>query len=330
MEKMEPIEKLNELFFKANEIYEPRIKTHTVECYPGTAQDPHFFGKYDNAWFFRTYKEVVFAGLVWTRKLFNAPLTDLWINHFELGKKKQWFNVQIVKTGNSIIIDGENYNPFVNISYSYKTVHSIKFEIGFYRHACKNGVVSDYKGLLAKLKITPENLFEIPFWLNPCLLLLLSNRLEYQVKILKNTFIRGEDIKVFINQKFKNWKISDRIIERYIYDDKIGQTGYALLNILTDAASNFSEEEQFNLKINTALNDLSENDNTSNSERASRQRKVGQFLEKLIEEIEKENEIQSKLDINSPDFKLSTENIDLIEKTVIKEKYSFDLSKMKY
>jgi hypothetical protein len=53
-------------------------------------------------------------------------------------------------------------------------------------------------------------------------------------------------------------------------------------------------------------------------------------LEKIIEEIEKENEVKSKLDINSPEFVLSTENIDLLENLVLKEEYNFNLLKMKY
>jgi hypothetical protein len=326
MPKMDQIDRLNEIFFKAEKKYFSPIKRFTVEGFPGTSIDPIHYDPKERDWKFRTYKEAVFAGLLWTRKLFNSPLTELRINKFEYGRKKQWFNVQIVKTGNSIMIDGEKYNPFINISYSYNTVNSIKFEIGFYRSACENGVVNGYKEL-TKLKITPENLFNIPFWLNPCLILFLSSRYENQIKILKRTSITGEDIKIFLNQKFKSWKISDKIIERYTHE--MGMNGFSLLNILTDSASNFSEEDNISRK---SFNDLDNehHDATSNSERANRQRKVGLFLEKLAEEIEKENEVKSKLDINSPEFTLTTENVDLLENLVLKEKYNFNLLKMKY
>ena len=326
MPRMEQIDRLNEIFFKAEKKYFSPIKRYTVEGFPGTSMDPIHYDPKERDWNFRTYKEAIFAGLIWTRKLFNAPLTDLRINKYEYGRKKQWFNVQIVKTGNGILIDGERYNPFINISYSYNTVNSIKFEIGFYRFACENGVVNGCKEL-TKLKITPENLFDIPFWLNPCLIVFLSNRYENQIKILKRTSIKGEHIRAFVNQKFKTWKINDSMIERYIHD--MDATGFALLNILTDSASNFSEEENIVMDRVNYLEDI-RHDATSNSERANRQRKIGLFLEKLIEEIEKENEVQSKLDINSPDFVLSTENIDLLENLVLREKYNFNLLKMKY
>jgi hypothetical protein len=321
---MDQIQRLNEIFFRAEKKIIQAAKTYTVEGYPGTAQDPVFYKKYDNDWVFRTYKEVIFAGLVWTKKLFNSPLSDLRIKHLEYGKrKKRWFNVQVVQTGAGVIIDNEKYNPFINISYSYDTVHSIKFEIGFYRFACSNGVVSGFKEL-TKLKIKPENIFEFPFWLNPCLILFLTNRYENQIKILKRTDLKGEDIRNFINQNFKSWKISPHLIERYLNDERIGDNGFGLLNILTDSASNFEDHSSENKFISDTDDDPSEN-----SERASRQRKIGSFLERLVEEIEKENEVKQKLDINSEDFTLSSENLDILETNVMLEKYNFNLKKFK-
>jgi hypothetical protein len=324
MTQMDQIQRLNEIFFRAEKKIIQAAKTYTVEGYPGTAQDPVFYKKYDNDWVFRTYKEVIFAGLVWTKKLFNSPLSDLRIKHLEYGKrKKRWFNVQVVQTGAGVIIDNEKYNPFINISYSYDTVHSIKFEIGFYRFACSNGVVSGFKEL-TKLKIKPENIFEFPFWLNPCLILFLTNRYENQIKILKRTDLKGEDIKNFINQNFKSWKISPHLIERYLNDERIGDNGFGLLNILTDSASNFEDHSSESKFISDTDDDPSEN-----SERASRQRKIGLFLERLVEEIEKENEVKQKLDINSEDFTLSSENLDILETNVMLEKYNFNLKKFK-
>ena len=87
-----------------------------------TSIGPISYNPKERDWISRTYKEAVFAGLIWTKKLFNSPLTDLRINKFEYGRKKQWFNVQIVKIGIGIMIDGERYNPFINISYSYNVL----------------------------------------------------------------------------------------------------------------------------------------------------------------------------------------------------------------
>jgi hypothetical protein len=317
---MQPIQTLNEIFFRAEKKYISAAKTHTVEGYPGTLQDPIFYEKYEKDFHFRTYKEVVFAGILWTRKLFNSPLDDLRIKHLEFGKrKKRWFNVQLVQSRNEISIDGEKYYPFVNISYSYDTVHSIKFEIGFYRFVCSNGMVSGYNEL-AKFKIKPENIFDFPFWLNPCLILFLTKRYEYQIKILKNTSIKGEDIRNFINENFKSWKIGSNLIEKYINDGQSGETGFALLNILTDSASNFDDQSE---KI---VNNEHDEDQSTNSERAKRQRKIGYFLERIIEQIEKENEVKEKLDINSPEFHLTNENLDLVESKIVFKEYKFNIT----
>jgi hypothetical protein len=322
---MDEIDRLNEIFFKAEKKYITQIKHYSVEGFPGTSADPIYYDPKERDWQFRTYKEAVFAGVLWTRRLFNSPLTELRINKFEYGRKKQWFNVQIVKTGNGIMLDGEQYNPFINIAYSYNTVNSIKFEIGFYRFACGNGQVNGYKEL-TKLKITPENLFDVPFWINPCLISFLSNRYENQIKVLKRTSIKGEDIRSFLNHNFKSWRIGPDLI--YRYTEEMGFNGFSLLNILTDAASNFAEDANKEMESFKNIID-NDSDNSSNSERANRQRKVGLFLEKIIEEIEKENEVRTKLDINAPSFVLSSGNIDLIEHAVLKDKYNLHLLKLK-
>lgn len=44
------------------------------------------------------------------------------------------------------------------------------------------------------MEIKPENLFDVPFWLNPCLLTLLTKRLEFQIRLLKNTRLNSEEI----------------------------------------------------------------------------------------------------------------------------------------
>jgi hypothetical protein len=324
---MERIENLEELFFNAEQFLVPVIDNYAVKGFPRNAHDPIYYKPYQREWYFRTYKEVIFGGLVWVRKIFNSPLNDLKLLQFEFGRKKQWFNIQIVKTGKSIVIDGEDHYPFINIAYSYNAVNSIKFEIGFYRFACQNGLVSGYKEL-GKLKITPENLFEIPFWVNPCLLLFLTNRYETQIKILKRTQFSYGEITKFIYKNFKNWGINDWKIEQYL--SEMGSNAYGLLNILSDSASHPNEEQVEFKRIRNFVTEDSDTEFTIDSEKASRQRKVGDFLEKLSSAIEIANNGEYKLDINDPRFKLTSENIDLVESIIIKEKYHFDLSNWKY
>ena len=167
MAQMIPLSEIEVLFFQAEKNYFQPINKYLVDGYPYFNSNKVSYDTYEKDFFFRTYKEVVVAGIHWTKKLFGATtINDIFIKHMEFGRKKQWFNAQFVHTGSGVIIDGEKFNPYINIAYSYNTVTKVKFQIGFYRSACSNGLVSGFKEL-SKMEIKPENLFDVPFWLIP-------------------------------------------------------------------------------------------------------------------------------------------------------------------
>jgi hypothetical protein len=324
---MTPLSELEVLFFRANKRYLDPPAKHFVEGYPDNSIE--YYKEHILDFYFRTYKEVVVAGILWTKTLFGATsVNDIFIKHIEIGRKKQWFNVQLVQTGNGVIIDDENYNPYINISYSYNSVTKIKFEIGFYRYACSNGLIRDFKEL-SKWVIKPKHLFDIPFWLNPCLLSLLTKRYEFQIKILRNTKINGKEIHHWIENNVSKWNIAIGVILKNI--EKDGENAFALLNILTDSSSNFEHELREDYDFRVIGSNHLEEDVTSNSERANRQRKVGKFLETLVDEIIKVNQIKNfAIDINSPEFKINDENIELIDKLELKESYRLDIGTVKF
>lgn len=329
MSRMNSLTETEILFFNAKKVFLNPPQKYFVEALPNTSNKIEYYKEHDRDFFFRTYKEVIVAGIHWTKKLFGeTSIKDIYIKHLEFGRKKQWFNLQLVHTGNGVIIDGEKFNPYINIAYSYNTVTKIKYEIGFYRYACDNGVVSALKEL-TKMEIKPENLFDVPFWLNPCLIALLTKRLEFQIRVLKNTDINGEQIQNWIENNVSKWNISKSLIYRYMED--LGENAYSLLNILTDGASNY---ERDNEKVETNLlyvENEYRDDNTSNSERATRQRRVGVFVEALVEEILKENQMDNTiLDVNSPEFKINDENMGLLDSLNIKKVYKFDIGKVKF
>jgi hypothetical protein len=326
MPSMKPLSEIEVLFFKAKRVFLNPPAKYFVEGYP--ENNIEYYKEHTNDFFFRSYKEVVVAGILWTKTLFGTTsVNDIFIKHIEIGRKKQWFNVQLVQTGNGVIIDSENYNPYINISYSYNSVTKIKFEIGFYRYACSNGLIRDFKEL-SKWVIKPEHLFEIPLWLNPCLLSLLTKKYEFQIKILRNTKLEGKQIQNWIEKSVK-WNISNGVIWKNI--EKDGENAFALLNILTDSASNFEHDLIENDSFSIIDLQHHDEDITSNSERANRQRKVGKFLDTLIEEINKVNQIENiVIDINSPEFKINDENIGLLDNLKIKELYKLDIGVVKF
>jgi hypothetical protein len=325
---MIPLTDIEVLFFNAEKKYFQPINKYLVDGFPNFDSTKVSYDTYEKDFFFRTYKEVVVAGIYWTKKLFGATtINDIFIKHMEFGRKKQWFNAQFVHTGNGVIIDGEKFNPYINIAYSYNAVTKVKFEIGFYRSACSNGMVNGFKEL-SKLEIKPENLFDVPFWVNPCLISFLTNRFEFQIRVLKNTSLRGEQIESWISKNVSKWKISRSVVFRYI--EELGENAYSLLNILTDSASNFDRDNDLS-EVMYLDREYSRNDQSSNSERATRQRRIGLFVESLVEEILKENQIDNTfIDINSPEFRINDEDMGLLDSLQPKEIYKFDIGKVKF
>ena len=329
MPNMLPLSEIEVLFFQAEKNYFQPINKYLVDGYPYFNSNKVSYNTYEKDFFFRTYKEVVVAGIHWTKKLFGATtINDIFIKHIEFGRKKQWFNTQFVHTGSGVIIDEEKFNPYINIAYSYNTVTKIKFEIGFYRSACSNGLVSGFKEL-SKMEIKPENLFDVPFWLNPCLITFLTQRFEFQIRVLKNTSLKGEQIQTWIERNLSKWNISRSLIFRYI--EELGENAYTLLNILTDSASNFERDHENKVDFISMDRDDHREDRSSNSERATRQRRIGLFLESLVEVILKDNQVENVIiDINSPDFKINDHDINLLDSLKTKDVYKFDIGKVKF
>lgn len=328
MPNMTPLSEIEVLFFKAEKHYYQPIDKHLVEGYPYFNNNKISYDTYQKDFFFRTYKEVIVAGIHWTKKLFGATsINEIYIKHMEFGRKKQWFNVQLVHTGSGVMIDGEKFNPYINIAYSYNSVTKVKFEIGFYRFACSNGSVHGFKEL-TKMEIKPENLFDVPFWINPCLIAFLTKRFEIQIRILKNTSLKGEQIQNWIEKNVSKWNISQSLV--YRYTEELGENAYSLFNVLTDSASNF---ERDNNEIKSFIIDREDvrEDSSSNSERANRQRRIGVYIETLVEEIIKENQVDNAvIDINSPEFKINDNNMGLLDSLKIKDVYKFDIGKVKF
>ncbi len=327
MSNMKQLNEMQTLFFPAEKIYYQPIKKYLVEGYPFSNSNKESYDTFNREFFFRTYKEVTVAAIYWTKRLFGASsIRDLYVQNLEYGKKKQWFNAQIVHTGDGVIIDGEKFNPFVNISYSYNAVTKIKFEIGFYRYACSNGIIRDGKEL-SKMEIKPEHIFNVPFWINPCLVKYLTQQFENQVRILKNTRLRGEPIQTWIQRNVPRWNISRELMLRY--EHEMGNTAWALMNILTDAASNYDRD--FNRYELVHETEKSLDDRSANSERANRQRRIGAFLETLIKLIEQENQTErAEIDINSPDFTITDENLQLLDNNHVQEVYRLDVGKITF
>jgi hypothetical protein len=331
MSQMKLISELETLFFQAERTFLNPPKQYFVKAYPYNKHEDAFYKGKDNEFDFRTYKEVIVAGILWTKKLFGInSIQDLYIEHLEIGRsKKRFFNTQLVQTGNGIIIDGEKFNPYVNIEFSYDYPTAIKFDIGFYRFACKNGVVHDLTKIV-DLKIKPASLFEIPIWINPCLITNLSKRYEEQIKILKNTSIHRLELQNWIDRNLSKWGVDSGVVSNNITE--LGDNAYALFNIVTFLASNI--ETEMTQRLPEALIENYSQDleiEHSESNRAKKQRRAGVFLEELIEAIKKDNIVYNSFpDINSPEFLLDDTHINTLGNTYNDNKYNLEIGKFKF
>ena len=156
-----------------------------------------------------------------------------------------------------------------------------------------------------------------------------KQRRIWRSKALRQIFLQGEQIQNWVEKNVSKWNISRSLVFRYI--EELGSNAYTLINILTDGASNFNHDldEVENIKFIDSRHE--DEDSSSNSERANRQRKVGIFLDSLIEEINKVNQIENGvIDINSPEFKINDENIGLLDNQKIKESYKLDIGTIKF
>lgn len=101
-------------------------------------------------------------------------------------------------------------------------------------------------------------------------------------------------------------------------------------NVLTDSASNFDRDNEKIELFNPNMDEYRD-DRSSNSERATRQKRIIVFLETLVEEIMKENQIENTIiDINSPEFRINDEDLSFLENLKVKEVYKFDIGKVKF
>jgi len=315
---------LNQLFFNATK----RIDTaksptrFNVRGNPVNSTDFIDYKEYKRDFIFASYKDVVAGGILRCKLLFNKPYNDLELHKLNFGRDKQWFVSEIIAKGYSVKIDGEDHYPFLTVSYSYDTVNVIKYDIGVYRSKCTNGVVFGYKSLL-KLKVTPENLFDLEIWFNYCLLLALLKEYERNVLILKRTSLDRETIDSLVSMAFRldnnshnhldisqNKNLVDgdfsvsSITENYIHE--LGSNGYAALNIITDLASNYR------------LGKHKENDSIDNTI-VAKQRLAGQWLDQIIRFTEHFNKAEVIKDFES----------DQLGTKPKLEKYNFDLNEFK-
>lgn len=317
------MKKLEELFFKAEKITaEDRNPVKfRVKGNPYSESEIIDYKDFSRDFTFVSYKDVIAGGILRAMMLFNLKPCKVVEHEVMYGRRKQWFTAELVSSENDIIIEGEKHFPFLSVSYSYDVVNAVKYEIGIYRSKCSNGLIFGYKAL-EKTTVKPEDVFNLDFWYNPCLLYSLIQEYERSIAILKKTEVTPDTLRALVNGyinplqgnrplrpinavEFFHFD-SGRGIESMInsYSEELGSNLYAALNTVTELASNFT------------VNNILQNDVMDHT-KLVRQRKAGIWLNQLISFIELSNDIKQITDFDHA----------LFGQKPVKDRYVFDLRK---
>ena len=303
---MRTAQELRELMFSASKLVDnsQQPAKYRVRGYPENNGNGIDYANFSRDFTFASYEKVIAGGLLRCQRIFNKPYSDIEVHKMNYGRNKQWFICELISRGTKVKVDGELHYPYLCINYSYDRVNAINYEIGIYREKCVNGVLFGFRSLM-KIKVTPETIFDVDPWYNPCLLHNLVKEYERQVQMLKRTHmdqrsmeslisvalgrdIRHEEDTYFVDRKGE--LSTQPNVQRMMrnYTNELGENAYATLNVITDIASNYREGLELSDSINNS--------------RTAAQRKAGKWLDDLITFIERENEVLLNTSIESEHF----------------------------
>lgn len=155
--------------------------------------------------------------------------------------------------------DNESWTPFVRISNSYNKTMVLKYEIGFCRWICKNGMIFGQLGMTFSMNhlgyITPDEINRLIEKARRSIGEIGSLWSQFEKKMiqLKNTpipissalamYCKAFDIKINKNEVSDNKveilrsKAKQIVKASKDYFKELGNNGYAMMNVLTDFAS---------------------------------------------------------------------------------------------
>lgn len=183
------------------------------------------------------------------------------------------------------LLKSEVWIPFIRVTNSYNKTHALRFDLGFSRKLCDNGVVFeketiDFKFPHVKQKIAPEGVFNVDFTKLKELEFKFKGYIEnlnrfhvskkYLLPIVVKVFnIKFPNLSIEINEqnKFKKFiHVTNDLSDKYY--DTMGPTAYAVLNVMTDYASEQNYHDSAIILIDQY------------------QKKVGNWILDFIEQIE--------------------------------------------
>ena len=221
--------------------------------------------------------------------------------HIDLIHKSYVMNLWDEKNSSDV------YIPYVRVTNSYNTSRALRFDVGFCRKICFNGVIFEtetiqFKFYHIKHKLTDE----ISFTRKNEKIGALFNRFKSYATSLKEFEISKEDSLHLILTLFKikreneidfdnkknnrsEYKSLIENVEQTLgkYIGEIGKNGYSLFNVITDIASHSIENRYFRRDINSMQRLAGNWINSFHEEIAQSDFNINEYISRLQESPQK-------------------------------------------
>lgn len=169
--------------------------------------------------------------------------------HIDLAHKSSELKFDSVKASEC----PEVYGPYIRVTNSYNCTRALRYDFGFMRKVCSNGLILDQSSVRFSLNHNTRNIRDrIEAELSTPRFQGLSAKFHELLKPLREcqiprwhflpitvAVLRIEEPKSAAGKRYQNWYRLRSDIESLggKYVDELGQTAYALLNVITDIAS---------------------------------------------------------------------------------------------
>jgi hypothetical protein len=156
----------------------------------------------------------------------------------------------------------EAYGPFVRVVNSFNGQYALTFHIGFMRKVCSNGLILPESVVKFRFNHNRDNLNEtITFNTSSAIIQKLRSSLDSHITFLSGITVPKEQLKPLVMKGLgiqrpkhadkqakvkEDWESLNEKISSLCttYQEELGDTAYAALNVMTDFASNFPSKNR--------------------------------------------------------------------------------------
>ncbi len=243
-----------------------------------------------------TNEEAVKLGKQCCKELFGTDQANIEIFNVDAPSTASFCHIDLVHKNYVMNLwDDENqseiYIPYIRVTNSYNTLRALRFDVGFCREVCLNGIIFELETIKFIFNHVKHELNDdISFALENRKIETLFEEFKSYTNKLRNQKISKENSRRLIHALFKIKdaseidfsdkkedvadydsllnEIDDRLA-RYI--NKMGESSYAIFNVITDIASHPIDSRYFRREMN------------------SMQRLAGNWINSFQKEIEKQD-----------------------------------------